>query len=93
MALKVDMGKACSHVEWEFIRSRGRAKKKKKSGEAILYVEWEFQKSREIMVPPNPTLPSPLIRRIMLKLGFSNQWVTLLMQCISTVNYSIVVNG
>jgi hypothetical protein len=30
MALKVDMGKACSHVEWEFIRSRGRAKKKKK---------------------------------------------------------------
>ena len=31
--------------------------------------------------------------KILLKLGFQNSWVSLIMECISTVTYSILVNG
>ena len=31
--------------------------------------------------------------RIMEKLGFCEKWVSLVLECISTVSYSILVNG
>ena len=33
------------------------------------------------------------IQRVMEKLGFHNNWVSLIMQCISTVSYSVIING
>ena len=33
------------------------------------------------------------VERIMEKLGFCNRWVSLVLECISTVSYSILVNG
>ena len=33
------------------------------------------------------------IQRVMEKLGFHNKWVSLIMQCISTVSYSVIING
>ena len=33
------------------------------------------------------------LEQILLKLGFHEDWVTLLMECITTVSYSILVNG
>jgi hypothetical protein len=32
-------------------------------------------------------------KNVMLKMGFSTQWVSLTMECISSVSYSILVNG
>ena len=31
--------------------------------------------------------------RIMEKMGFNDKWVNLMMQCITTVTYSIIING
>jgi len=33
------------------------------------------------------------LEQILLKLGFHEDWVTLLMECIMTLSYSILVNG
>ena len=33
------------------------------------------------------------IKRVMEKLGFHSKWVSLIMQCISTVSYSVIING
>ena len=33
------------------------------------------------------------LRGIMLKLGFDNRWVDLMMLCVSTVSYNVLVNG
>ena len=33
------------------------------------------------------------LERILLKLGFQDSWVDLIMKCITTVSYSILVNG
>ena len=33
------------------------------------------------------------LKNVMLKIGFSTQWVSLTMECISSVSYSILVNG
>lgn len=33
------------------------------------------------------------LERIMLKLGFTERWVALVMQCINTVTYAIRING
>ena len=33
------------------------------------------------------------LRRLLLKMGFSTDWVALLMQCISTVNYKVLLKG
>ena len=33
------------------------------------------------------------LRGIMLKLGFDNRWVDLMMLCVSTVRYNVLVNG
>ena len=33
------------------------------------------------------------LEKILLKLGFQNSWVSLIMECITTVTYSIMVNG
>ena len=33
------------------------------------------------------------LEKIILKLGFQNSWVSLIMECITTVTYSIMVNG
>ncbi|XP_042944540.1 uncharacterized protein LOC122278417 [Carya illinoinensis] len=33
------------------------------------------------------------LRKVMVKMGFNSRWVNLVMQCISTVSYSILVNG
>ena len=33
------------------------------------------------------------LEKILLKLGFQDSWVALIMECISTVSYSILVNG
>ena len=33
------------------------------------------------------------IKRVMEKLGFHNNWVSLIMQCISSVSYSVIING
>ena len=35
----------------------------------------------------------PFIKRLLLKMGFSSDWVTLMMQCISSVNYQVLLNG
>ncbi|KAA8521670.1 hypothetical protein F0562_012340 [Nyssa sinensis] len=34
-----------------------------------------------------------LLQRIMLKLGFARRWVDLIVTCVSTVTYSIILNG
>jgi len=34
-----------------------------------------------------------VLEKILLKLGFQNSWVSLIMECITTVTYSILVNG
>ena len=33
------------------------------------------------------------LKKILLKMGFSDTWVALIMECIITVSYSILVNG
>ena len=33
-----------------------------------------------------------LIKKVMEKLGFNSKWVSLIMQCISTVSYSVIIN-
>ena len=33
------------------------------------------------------------LSKIMRKMGFESEWVDLVMQCVTTVNYSILVNG
>ena len=33
------------------------------------------------------------LEKILLKMGFQNSWVSLIMECITTVSYSILVNG
>ena len=33
------------------------------------------------------------LEKIMRKLGFNEKWVTLMMLCVSTVSYSILING
>ena len=33
------------------------------------------------------------LEQILLKLGFQESWVALIMKCITTVSYSILVNG
>ena len=33
------------------------------------------------------------VQRILLKMGFSIDWVTLIMQCISSVQYKVLLNG
>jgi hypothetical protein len=33
------------------------------------------------------------LRAVMLQLGFAPRWVDLIMDCVSTVTYSIIVNG
>ena len=33
------------------------------------------------------------MEKILLKMGFQNSWVAMIMQCISTISYSIMVNG
>ena len=33
------------------------------------------------------------LERILLKLGFQESWVTLIMECITTMSYSILANG
>ena len=35
----------------------------------------------------------PFVKRLLLKMGFSNDWVALMMQCISSVNYKVLLNG
>ena len=35
----------------------------------------------------------PFLEKIMLKMGFHESWVKLIMECITTVTYSILVNG
>jgi hypothetical protein len=35
----------------------------------------------------------PFLRRMMAKMGFSEQWVGLVMKCVTTVTYRIKVNG
>ena len=33
------------------------------------------------------------LKKVMEKMGFGEKWVKLIMECISTVSYSILVNG
>lgn len=33
------------------------------------------------------------LKRLLLKMGFSTDWVALIMQCISSVNYKVLING
>ena len=33
------------------------------------------------------------VKRLLLKMDFSNDWVALMMQCISSVNYKVLLNG
>ena len=33
-----------------------------------------------------------LLKKIMVKMGFNNKWISLIMNCISTVSYSILIN-
>ena len=33
------------------------------------------------------------LKKIMVKMGFNNKWISLMMNCISTVSYSILING
>ena len=33
------------------------------------------------------------LEKILLKMGFQNSWVSLIMECITTVSYSVLVNG
>ena len=33
------------------------------------------------------------LEKILLKMGFQNSWVSLIMECITTVSYSILING
>jgi hypothetical protein len=33
------------------------------------------------------------LRQVMIKMGFHSQWVSLLMECITTVSYSLLING
>ena len=33
------------------------------------------------------------LEKIILKLGFQNSWVSLIMECITMVTYSIMING
>ena len=33
------------------------------------------------------------VKRVLLKMGFSNDWVALMMHCISSVNYKVLLNG
>ena len=33
------------------------------------------------------------LEKILLKMGFQDTWVAMIMQCITTVSYSILVNG
>ena len=35
----------------------------------------------------------PYLEAVMRKMGFNNQWIKLLMLCVTTVSYSILVNG
>jgi hypothetical protein len=36
---------------------------------------------------------SPFLEAVMIRLGFAERWVNLVMTCIRTVSYSVVVNG
>ena len=33
------------------------------------------------------------LKKIMVKMGFNNKWISLIMNCISTVSHSILING
>ena len=33
------------------------------------------------------------LRQVMIKMGFHSQWVALIMECITTVSYSLLING
>ena len=33
------------------------------------------------------------LKQIVIKMGFNNRWVDLMMQCVSSVTYSIKING
>ena len=33
------------------------------------------------------------LRKVMIKMGFHNRWVDLIMKCVTTVSYRIKVNG
>ena len=33
------------------------------------------------------------LEKVLLKMSFHNSWVALIMECITTVSYSILVNG
>jgi len=33
------------------------------------------------------------IKGVMVKLGFANKWIDLIMHCVSSVSYSVIING
>ena len=33
------------------------------------------------------------LKKVMMKMGFASKWINLMMECISSVSYSILVNG
>ena len=33
------------------------------------------------------------LKHVMLKMGFNTKWVSLMMECISSISYSILING
>ena len=35
----------------------------------------------------------PYLEKIMSRMGFDDKWVTLIMECITSVSYSILING
>lgn len=33
------------------------------------------------------------LESIMLKMGFNSKWISLMMECVQTVSYSVLING
>jgi len=61
-----------------------RIKKRKKKFRAILKLDMQKAYDR---------VEWDFLQSSMLKMGFSNQWVHLIMQCMSTVSFNVKVNG